>query len=123
LTGRTVGPATIPALAAQYVDQIRRIQPFGPYRLLGWSFGGLVAHAMATQLESEGERVDLLAVLDAYPAGAAIIERVTDPSATPTGRRLAALLLEDVLADEAYPDDRARVLQALRAEVSAATGL
>ena len=34
---------------------IRKVQPAGPYNLLGWSFGGLVAHAIATQLQSMGE--------------------------------------------------------------------
>ncbi|MEZ5889848.1 MAG: thioesterase domain-containing protein [Xanthobacteraceae bacterium] len=42
-------------------------QPSGPYNLLGWSFGGLVAHAMATELQSQGEEVALLALLDSYP--------------------------------------------------------
>jgi nonribosomal peptide synthetase DhbF len=36
--------------------------------LLGWSFGGLVAHAIATQLQSMGQEVEFLAVLDSYPA-------------------------------------------------------
>jgi pimeloyl-ACP methyl ester carboxylesterase len=39
----------------------------GPYCLIGWSLGGLIAHAVATRFEKEGERVSLLAVLDAYP--------------------------------------------------------
>ena len=33
---------------------IRKVQPTGPYHLLGWSFGGLVAHAMATRIFSGG---------------------------------------------------------------------
>jgi thioesterase domain-containing protein len=43
------------------------VQRRGPYTLLGWSFGGLVAHAMATQLQEMGEQVGLLAILDGYP--------------------------------------------------------
>jgi nonribosomal peptide synthetase DhbF len=54
-------------MAADYLSIIRTIQPTGPYNLIGWSFGGLVAHAMATQLQSVGERVSLLALLDSYP--------------------------------------------------------
>lgn len=54
-------------IAAHYIDRIRTVQPTGPYRLLGWSFGGLVAFEMAAQLERAGERVELLAVLDALP--------------------------------------------------------
>ncbi|WP_281893155.1 non-ribosomal peptide synthetase [Phytohabitans aurantiacus] len=62
-------PASVEQMAADYLDQIRSVQPSGPYHLLGWSFGGLVAHAIATRLQSEGEHVALLAVLDAYPIG------------------------------------------------------
>jgi nonribosomal peptide synthetase DhbF len=65
-------PAVLPDkledIAADYVAQIRAVQPNGPYHLLGWSFGGLVAHSMATLLQAEGDDVDLLAILDAYPA-------------------------------------------------------
>lgn len=56
-------------MAAHYVDQIRRIQPQGPYYLGGWSFGGLVAFEMACQLEARGQQVGLLALLDAYAPG------------------------------------------------------
>src|SRR5207344_1558020 len=61
-------PDTVEDAAAEYLSIIRQVQPVGPYNLLGWSFGGLVAHAMATQLQSEGEEVALLALLDSYPA-------------------------------------------------------
>jgi amino acid adenylation domain-containing protein/non-ribosomal peptide synthase protein (TIGR01720 family) len=55
---------TIDAMASDYLEQIRRIQPNGPYHLLGWSFGGYVAHSMAAQLKQQGEKVALLALLD-----------------------------------------------------------
>jgi thioesterase domain-containing protein len=54
-------------MAAEYLRIIRTVQPAGPYNLLGWSFGGLVAHAMATELQMQGEEVSLLALLDSYP--------------------------------------------------------
>nr|WP_281176385.1 non-ribosomal peptide synthetase [Pseudonocardia acaciae] len=60
-------PTSIPRMAADYVDQIRLVQPTGPYHLLGWSFGGVAVHAVATELQRRGERVAFLAVLDAYP--------------------------------------------------------
>ena len=63
-------PAGVSPLAADYLAAVRRVQPVGPYHLLGWSFGGLVAHAMATALQADGEQVALLALLDAYPAAA-----------------------------------------------------
>ncbi len=55
-------------MAADYLDLIREVQPVGPYNLLGWSFGGLVAHAIATRLQSIGEEVAVLALLDSYPS-------------------------------------------------------
>jgi thioesterase domain-containing protein/acyl carrier protein len=65
------GPAELPGdlheMAAQYVEHIRRIQPSGPYYLLGWSLGGLIAHAVACRLQQQGDEVALVALLDAYP--------------------------------------------------------
>jgi thioesterase domain-containing protein len=54
-------------MAALYVDEIRRLQPEGPYHLGGWSLGGPVAFEMARQLRAAGESVGLLAVLDGAP--------------------------------------------------------
>lgn len=62
-------PAGLADMAADYLRQIRAVQPAGPYHLLGWSFGGNVAHAMATRLQADGERVALLALLDSAPPG------------------------------------------------------
>ncbi len=64
-------PATLAAMAADYVEQVRSVQPHGPYHIVGWSFGGLVAFEMATRLQAQGEEVALLALLDAFPAAAA----------------------------------------------------
>jgi len=52
-------------MAAHYIHEMRSVQPRGPYLLGGWCFGGLVAFEMAQQLHSMGERVDLLAMLNA----------------------------------------------------------
>ncbi|MFJ1747310.1 amino acid adenylation domain-containing protein [Streptomyces sp. NPDC088116] len=60
-------PTTVQEIAADYLKQMRTVQPTGPYLLLGWSFGGLVAHAIADQLQREGEKVALLAMLDSFP--------------------------------------------------------
>ncbi len=59
-------PESVTALAQRYVEEIRRIQPHGPYHLLGWSLGGVVAHAVAVELRRGGERVDTLALLDSH---------------------------------------------------------
>jgi amino acid adenylation domain-containing protein len=58
---------SVAAMAEDYLAQVRRVRPDGPYRLLGWSFGGVVAHAMAVRLRAEGAEVELLALLDSYP--------------------------------------------------------
>ncbi|MFD4461437.1 thioesterase domain-containing protein [Nocardia sp. NPDC058480] len=60
---------------AQYADEIQTTQPDGPYRLLGYSAGGPIAHAVAVELQRRGARVDALTILDGRadvdPAGAA----------------------------------------------------
>nr|WP_268983290.1 non-ribosomal peptide synthetase [Streptomyces musisoli] len=67
-------PGTIEEMAADYVAQLRTVQPTGPYRILGWSLGAVIAHAMATELQEQGEEVSLLALLDGYPAGEPVAE-------------------------------------------------
>ncbi|MFJ1680705.1 amino acid adenylation domain-containing protein [Streptomyces sp. NPDC088251] len=62
-------PSSVGEMAALYLEHIRTVQPQGPYHLLGWSFGGLLAHAVACMLRADGQEVALLAVLDSYPAG------------------------------------------------------
>lgn len=61
-------PESLEAMAADYVGHIRRVQPEGPYHLVGWSFGGVLAQEVAVQLQEAGAEVALLGVLDAYPA-------------------------------------------------------
>ncbi|MET8316454.1 amino acid adenylation domain-containing protein, partial [Rhodococcus erythropolis] len=51
----------------RYVSEIRSVQQQGPYRLLGWSFGGVVAHGIAARLEALGEKVSALVILDGSP--------------------------------------------------------
>lgn len=66
LSGELPLPSTIEEMAQDYLQALRKVQPAGPYRLLGWSFGGNVAHAMATLLEEQGEQVSLLVLVDSY---------------------------------------------------------
>lgn len=81
----------IEEMAADYAEQIRSVQPTGPYHLLGWSLGGVLAHAVATRLEELGEEVALLAVLDAYPQhGVGTSLYTYDDEETPEGRTAAA---------------------------------
>jgi acetoacetyl-CoA synthetase len=54
-------------MAEFHLNAIREVQPHGPYALMGYSLGGLVALEMAQRLTADGEKVALLAMLDAYP--------------------------------------------------------
>jgi amino acid adenylation domain-containing protein len=60
-------PADQTEMVDEYVEAIRGVAPTGPYRLVGWSLGGRLAHAAAVRLQARGEKVELLAMLDAYP--------------------------------------------------------
>ncbi|WP_067461823.1 non-ribosomal peptide synthetase [Nocardia amamiensis] len=68
LSGKEPSARSIEEFADRYVREIRRLQPEGPYHLLGWSFGGLIAHAAATKLKAEGAAVGVVALLDADTA-------------------------------------------------------
>ncbi|MEV6681883.1 amino acid adenylation domain-containing protein [Streptomyces erythrochromogenes] len=70
LTDPGFAPTNVEELARLYTAHLRGVQPRGPYHLLGWSFGGLVAHAVATELRAAGEDVAFLCVVDGYPAEA-----------------------------------------------------
>ncbi|MFJ2183120.1 amino acid adenylation domain-containing protein [Streptomyces anulatus] len=107
-------PSSIEEMAADYVTQIRGVQPSGPYHLLGWSLGSLVIHAMATQLRAEGEEVGLLVNLDQYP-----IDRSTPaPESQPDQQDALRIMLDfvgydmDSLGDE--PLEYAMVADVLR---------
>ncbi len=53
-------------LVALYIQEIKTLQPQGPYYLGGLSFGGMVAFEAAQQLQSQGEEVALLALFDTW---------------------------------------------------------
>ncbi|MEU7044056.1 alpha/beta fold hydrolase [Streptomyces varsoviensis] len=60
-------PRSVAEMADDYVQQIRKVRPHGPYHLLGWSFGGRVAFEAAVRLQRAGEDVATLALLDSAP--------------------------------------------------------
>ncbi|MEV6340616.1 non-ribosomal peptide synthase/polyketide synthase [Nocardia vinacea] len=92
-------PRSIAEAAEHHAAEIRSIRPNGPYLLLGWSFGGVVAHAVAARLQQQGEQVHLLALLDSHPRDAGY------RPPTPAEHRDALLtyskLDHDFVADEA----------------------
>jgi thioesterase domain-containing protein/acyl carrier protein len=60
-------PQSIRDMAKNYADRIQRVYPAGPYNLLGWSFGGVVAHELAIELQQRGCEIACLILLDAQP--------------------------------------------------------
>ncbi|MBP2406788.1 amino acid adenylation domain-containing protein [Streptomyces syringium] len=72
LTRPDAAPASMAEMVEAYLAQIRSVQPEGPYSLLGWSFGGVVAHEMAVRLQEEGQRVDSLVLMDSYPSAGGV---------------------------------------------------
>jgi amino acid adenylation domain-containing protein len=55
---------TIPEMATNYIQEIKTVQPQGPYLLSGFSLGGLIAFEIAQQLQAEGQEIELLALVD-----------------------------------------------------------
>ncbi len=66
LDGREEPLRSVEAMAAKYIEEMRQIQPSGPYLLGGFSFGGAVAFEMAQQLVRAGEKVGLVALIDTF---------------------------------------------------------
>jgi len=58
---------SIEEMATHYVADLRGFQPRGPYYLGGYCFGGNVAYEMARQLQTQGEKVALLALMNCAP--------------------------------------------------------
>lgn len=69
-------PESLSEMASRHVDAVRSVQSSGPYRLVGWSVGGVIAHEIARQLVEAGDDVELLALLD--PRTPAELIRVPD---------------------------------------------
>ena len=57
---------SIQALAEKYIRDIKAVSPQGPYRLLGWSFGGVLAYEIAHQLAQLGDEIEFIGLLDSH---------------------------------------------------------
>jgi len=57
---------SIRRMASRYVEEIKQVQKHGPYHLVGWSLGGVIAHEIAVQLQELGDEVAALVLLDSY---------------------------------------------------------
>ncbi|WP_051162249.1 non-ribosomal peptide synthetase [Nocardia brevicatena] len=90
-------PDSIETWATHYLELIRSVQPTGPYHLLAWSFGGVIAHEMAVQFQRAGEQVALIAVMDAYmhdPSGTLTSTVAGNAAQVPVAELLGGLLGE-----------------------------
>ncbi|MEU6774135.1 beta-ketoacyl synthase N-terminal-like domain-containing protein [Streptomyces sp. NPDC046759] len=93
LDGRLPAAADARRMVAGYLDRVRSVQPEGPYRLLGGSYGGMVVHAMATELRRAGQEVELLAMMDSPLPGQ--LAALPVPGPEQAGRQVAAILRGD----------------------------
>ena len=57
-------PGSIRDMARNYADRLQAVYPGGPYKLLGWSLGGFIAHELAIELRRRGCVVERLILLD-----------------------------------------------------------
>jgi amino acid adenylation domain-containing protein len=88
--GRFDREGSVEALAGELLDVLRAAQPRGPYRLAGYSFGGVLAYHLAGRLREAGEVVELLALIDTMAPDLAL--RHSEPFMRP-GTRVRRLLM------------------------------
>jgi thioesterase domain-containing protein len=88
--GRFDREESVESLAAELLDVLRAAQPRGPYRLAGYSFGGVLAYHLAGRLRECGEPVEFLALMDTMAPDLAL--RHSEPYMRP-GTRVRRLLL------------------------------
>jgi thioesterase domain-containing protein len=62
--GAGIVPRRLEEMAARYVQELRTVQRHGPYLIGGWCLGGDVAFEMAQQLQTAGEEVAMLVMVD-----------------------------------------------------------
>jgi amino acid adenylation domain-containing protein len=71
---------TLEEMAAYYLEQMRAVQPQGPYFLCGLSFGGVVAFEMARQLKAAGEQIGSVMLFDSWAPGHPVLRENASPN-------------------------------------------
>ena len=119
-------PRSLAEMAADYAEQIRAVQPDGPYHLLGYSIGGNIAQAVATVLQEQGHEVGLLAILDARPGDPAQAAVPLERQRVLTAADVLATMSDDAGGDPgdrgSEAEQRGRALAVLREAVSGIAG-
>jgi nonribosomal peptide synthetase DhbF len=100
-------PGSLDDVVDDHLAVVRSVVPDGPYDIVGWSFGGVVAHALAARLAAAGEWSGTLALLDAHVAAGSDANASLDPVA------FLAEVLGVPAPDE--PSDRAALAAAVDA--------
>jgi acyl-CoA synthetase (AMP-forming)/AMP-acid ligase II/thioesterase domain-containing protein/acyl carrier protein len=77
--GKPARYTRVETIAKHYLDEVRTVQPHGPYLLGGYSFGSVISFEMAHQLKREGEEARLVFMLDPPP----LMSRNGKPSQPP----------------------------------------
>jgi amino acid adenylation domain-containing protein len=78
LDGKPMVRTSVEAMADYYLEEIRKVQPHGPYLLGGYSFGGVAAYEIAQKIRASGEEIAVLALFDATnPAAPAPLRSFT----------------------------------------------
>jgi len=84
-------PATVEEIAAYLIPQIQKIWPQGPYKLMGWSFGGCIAYEIARQMKRKNLEVASVLLIDSHALGPSRQNKISLPQA---GLRFARRLWE-----------------------------
>nr|WP_318297865.1 non-ribosomal peptide synthetase [Pseudomonas cichorii] len=106
---------TLECMATRLVGLMREVQPQGPYRLAGWSFGGVLAYEIANQLIALEETVEFLGLIDSYYPR--LVDQGQQRWAGEHGHALHLLDRCEVLGNAAglSNEERARIADALAA--------
>ncbi|MBN2322209.1 MAG: hypothetical protein JXQ30_00620, partial [Spirochaetes bacterium] len=95
ISGRKIEPhRSVEEMASCYIEEIRQVQPEGPYYLAGRCFGGVVAFEMAQQLLAQGQRTAFLGMIDTvFPPGyfRDFGQKKKERAAKPNGRETGSL--------------------------------
>jgi thioesterase domain-containing protein len=62
--GKQPPHATLDEMAEEYIAAMRSVQPSGPYHLVGWSSGGVVAYEIARRLREAGQEIGSVSLID-----------------------------------------------------------
>ncbi|MBH1933796.1 hypothetical protein I5Q34_05705 [Streptomyces sp. AV19] len=111
------GPVTIRELAKLYIGHMKAVQPAGPYRLAGYSFGGNLAFEVALQLQRDGEKISGLYLFDAHPPEAYVGESLTEEEFLGALPQMIASVMPgtDITRDAAPPRTMEEVVEVLKA--------